>query len=163
MGTSRNPAQMVAKINALGTATRRRQRLAVEEGALAAKTIMLASASSKGLAPGNKLLGRPWRGVRYDVKGAQNPTALVRYMGPFHLFDNPTKAHDITPKRAVNARRRGRGGKKALVIGGNVRAYAHHPGTAGARSFPAAKVIAQRRVPRVMASTISHGWSQALR
>lgn len=160
MGTSRNPQQMVAKIKALGTTTERRQRKAVEEGALAAKTIMLAAAAAKGLTPGNKIAGRKWT-VRFDVRGSTNPTALVRNVGPFHLFDNPTEAHPITPRAGRTTR--GRKGKKALVIGGNVRAYANHPGTPGARTFPAAKVIAHRRVPRVMASTISHGWSQVLR
>lgn len=163
MGTSRNPQQMVGKIKALGTATERNTRKAVAEGALAAKTIMVASAAAKGLTPGSKLAGRRWTGVRFNVTGTRNPEALVRYMGPFHLFDNPTKPHEITAKRAPGATRRGRGGKQALNIGGNIRASATHPGTSGARSFPAAKVIAHRRVPRVMASTISHGWSQTLR
>lgn len=181
MGTSRNPADMVRKIRDLGTITERRTKQAVNEGALAAKTIMLASAASKGLNPSDKLAGRRWN-VRYDVKGTQNPTALVRYTGPFHLFDNPTAPHVITAKKLGQRTSRrsrqsiastsgrsvfggfgARGGAKALTIGGNFRAYANHPGTSGARSFPAAKSIAQRRVPRVMASTVSHGWSQALR
>lgn len=181
MGSSRNPAEMVAKIKELGTATERRQRLAVEEGSLAAKTIMLAAAAAKGLTPGDKLAGRRWN-VRYDVRGTNNPTALVRYTGPFHLFDNPTSPHVITAKRlGKRTSRRGRqaraatggagafggfgerGGAKALTIGGNLRAYANHPGTSGARTFPAAKVIAHRRVPRVMSATMRHGWSQVLR
>lgn len=179
MGTSRNPAEMVAKINALGTATERRRRLAVEEGALAAKTIMLASAAAKGLNPASKLAGRKWN-VRYDVKdiGAR-PTALVRYTGPFHLFDNPTAPHVIRPHRYKGTRGTGRRAQKgaailsafgldvfdggALKVGGSLWAYVNHPGTPGARSFPVAKAIAQRRVPRVMASTISHGWTQTLR
>lgn len=178
MGTSRNPAEMVLKIKSLATTTERRSRLAVEEGALAAKTIMLASAAAKGLNPSSTLAGKKWN-VRYDVKGTTNPTALVRYTGPFHLFDNPTKAHEIRPHQFRGTRGKGRRAQKgaallaafgldardggALKIGGNFRPAVNHPGTPGARSFPAAKLIAQRRVPRVMAATVSHGWALALR
>ncbi len=162
MGTSKSPVEFVGKIKALGTATERKQRLAVEEGALAAKTIMVAAAGAKGLHPGDKIAGRRWT-VRYDIKGTTNPTALVRNVGPFHLFDNPTKAHEVTPKKDRTGRsKRGRGGKRALVIGGNVRASASHPGTPGARSFPAAKVTAERRVPRVMAASVSGTWKKVL-
>jgi hypothetical protein len=182
VGTSRNPAEMVAKIKSLGDATERRSKLAVSEGALAAKTIMLASAAAKGLTPASRLAGRRWS-VRFDIRATgTHPTALVRYTGPFHLFDNPTSPHVITAKRlGQRTSRRGRqqraatggagvfggfgerGGAKALTIGGNLRAYANHPGTSGAHTFPAAKLIAQRRVPRVMAATVSHGWALALR
>lgn len=163
MGTSHSSTEFVKKINNLGTFTQRRQVASVSEGALTAKTVMVASAAAKGLGPGDKLAGRKWS-VRYDVKGTNNPTALVRYLGPFHLFDNPTDPHPITPKLDRSGRRvRGRGGKRALNIGGNIRANATHPGTHGAKSFPAAKVIAGKRVPRVMANVIRGGWLQAMK
>ncbi len=163
MGTSKSATEFVGKIQALGTATERKQKLAVSEGALSAKTIMLASAAAKGLNPGSKLAGKRW-GVRYVVQGTNNPQALVAYQGPFHLFDNPTEPHEITPKRDRAGRKvRGRGGKKALNIGGNIRANATHPGTPGARSFPAARVIAGKKVPTVMANVIRGGWLQAMK
>lgn len=159
MGTSRNPQQMVAKVKALGTATERRQRLAINEGALAAKTIMLASAATKGITPASRIAGGRWN-VRYDIRGTRNPIALVRYTGPFHLFENPTKPHSIAPR----PRRRRRGGAaRALTINGNLRASAQHPGTPGAKSFPAARVTARRRVPKVMAASMRNGWAQVLK
>jgi hypothetical protein len=163
MGTSKSTAQFVGKINDLGTFTKRRQVASVNEGALTAKTIMLASAAAKGLTPASKLAGKKWS-VRYTVKGTDNPEALVRYTGPFHLFDNPTKAHELTPKLDRTGKRtRGRGGKRALNIGGNIRANASHPGTPGARSFPVAKITAHARVPRVMANVIRGGWLEAMK
>lgn len=160
MGVSKSPDQFVKKIQALGTATERRQRATVTEGALTAKTIMVAAAGAKGLSPGSKIAGRRWN-VRYDIRNER--TAIVRNVGPFHLFDNPTDPHEITPKRDRSGRaRRGRGGKRALTIGNNVRASATHPGTPGARSFPAAKTIAGQRVPRVMAASIKAGWRSVL-
>ena len=180
MGTSKSPAEMVGKIRALGTATERSAQQAVGAGALATKTIMVQTAGARGLPLGAKIAGKKWS-VGYDVKGGRNPAALVRYRGPFHLFDNPTKPHVITAKRlgtrtsrasrAARASTGGAGafggfgerrGAKALAIGGNLRAYANHPGTAGARSFPAARAIAELRVPRVMAASVSGAWRRVL-
>lgn len=180
MGSSRSPQEFAAKMRALGESTKAKD--AVSEGALAAKKIMLASAAVKGLTPSDKLAGRRWN-VRFDVKGSDlKPEALVKYTGPFHLFDNPTEPHVITAKRlGRRTSRKGRkalaavggrgafggfgdrGGAKALTIGDGFAAYANHPGTKGARSFPAAKVIAEHRVPRVMAKAVKGGWLKALK
>jgi hypothetical protein len=38
-------------------------------------------------------------GARYDIKGVENPTALITATGPLHLIERPTRPHLITPKR----------------------------------------------------------------
>jgi hypothetical protein len=202
MGTSRTPAEMIAKVHQLSTITQRQRKIAVSEGALATKTIMLSAAASRGVKPGGKIAGKPWN-VRYDVKGADKPVALVRFTGPFHLVNNDTDQHFIGPKgfgslsalrrlgagvgaarafggtasgifssagagREFHTHRSGRlvsrqrRGGLALTIGGNLRAYAFHPGTSGKAIFPAAKSVAQRRAPPLMASSMKGAWKQAL-
>lgn len=206
MGTSRSSVELVRKLNDLGTATQRKAKNVVDEGALAAKTIMLATAASKGVTPGRKIGDRKW-GVRYDVKGTTNPTALVRFTGPFHLVNNPTDPHIIGARRlgtrgAFRARQRqlevvgafsgrsSRGGfsenvgmfgalrgqsdtrrnglvlnrqrAKALKFGSSHYAYVFHPGTPGKRIFEAAKVVAERRVPKVMAARQMSIWGQVM-
>ena len=34
-------------------------------------------------------------GVKYDIKGFGNPTALVRAYGPFHLYERDVKRHQV--------------------------------------------------------------------
>lgn len=186
MGTSRSPAQFVGKINKIGHATDRSRRAVVNEGAFATKTIMLAAAAAKGVTPGGKIAGRKW-GVSYDLKGQVAPTALVRFTGPFHLVNNPTKPHYIAAsglggsrasrgERAFQASanrfqgrasegsfgRRGKRGKRAVLVNGSPRAYVFHPGTSGKAIYPAAKVIARRTVPNVMANAMKGAWKRAL-
>lgn len=67
-------------------------------------------------------------GVRYDIKGTNNPTSIIRATGPLHLLENPTKAHDIAPRR-----RRGR--KRAVAFDGQVYGRVRHPGTRGRKPF----------------------------
>lgn len=65
-------------------------------------------------------------GARYDVKGAGNPTALIRATGPLHLIERPTSAHPIRPR----ARRRRRSTRPpALVVNGHPYASVDHPGS----------------------------------
>lgn len=63
-------------------------------------------------------------GARYDVRGGRNPTALVRATGPMQLLELPTRPHLIRPQR-----------KRAILTPGGARAYAHHPGTSGKRTW----------------------------
>lgn len=58
-----------------------------------------------GSSPGAKI------GVRYDVKGTKNPTALVRAIGPLHLLENPISPHVIIPKK-VGRGAKGRGSRR---------------------------------------------------
>lgn len=133
MGTSTSAAQMVKKINTAKKNVEARQTKAVGAAALAAKDIIEQEASRSGLKPrSSKLVGRRWRGVRYDIKGTRNPTALVRATGPAWLHDQPTKAHRIAAKRSPSRRRKRRRGAKALSFGRNHPVAAvNHPGTRG--------------------------------
>lgn len=94
-----------------------------------------------------KIGSRRWS-AGFDIRGTANPVALVRYRGPLQWIEKGTAAHFIAPKgyRGSRAARlstlgdsfvAGRArlgqqrstGKRALVIGGNPRGYAVHPGT----------------------------------
>jgi hypothetical protein len=158
MGTSTTPAQFAQKITNLATVTQRRQTMIVNEGALLAKTIILAEAAAKGVSPTSKIAGGKW-GVRYDVRGFNNPSALVKVYGPFHLVDGPTKPHTIGPR----TRGRRRSGKQAVSFNGTVRRTVQHPGTSGKRIWPVAKAKAGLAVPRIMGKSVISGWRQALR
>lgn len=187
MGTSRSPAEFVAKINKVGHATDRHRKTAVTEGAFTTKKIMLAAAAAKGVMPGGKIANRKWS-VVYDVKGTELPVGLVRFTGPFHLVNNDTKRHYVvagglggsresrgirafqasasrfsgqSSSGAFGGERKSRG-KKAISFNGIARAYAVHPGTSGKAIFPAAKVIARATVPGVMATSMKGAWRKVL-
>ena len=92
-------------------------------------------------------------GVRYDVRGAANPTSLVRATGPFHLIERDTKAHDI-PNR--------RGKSRVLRIGNDwVTGPIRHPGTTGKhpwakgvrQSIPVTRQVFRREFNRSLRST----------
>jgi hypothetical protein len=104
-------------------------------------------------------------GVRYDIKGTRNPTALIRATGPLHLLERKTQPHTIYV-RAARARGRGSsrlntGRRLAQVFGGRgaygwgaltmpdgqYRRVVSHPGTSGKR--PWAKGVAAGR-PRAL-------------
>jgi hypothetical protein len=186
MGTSRSPAEFVGKINKIGQATDKARKSTVSDGAFAAKKVMLGAAAAKGVMLGGKIAGRKWN-VTYDVRGGEVPVALVRFTGPFHLVNNDTKAHYVVARGlggnresrgtaavqasasrfsgdsaagAFGGQRRGRG-RRALNINGNIRAYAFHPGTSGKGIFQAAKPIAARTVPGVMAASMKGAWRRA--
>lgn len=94
----------------------------VGRAALAAKVIHLRelekvvpSRSLKGVGQKGAALG-----VRYTVQGSIHPTALIGALGPWHLVENKSKPHEITP--------RGKGKKKALATPFGVFARVQHPG-----------------------------------
>ena len=180
MGTSSSAAQFSKKITDMATITQRRQAQIVEQGALTTKEIIIAEAAAKGVSPGSRIAGAKWS-VRYDVKGFNNPSALVKILGQFHLVDRDTKRHRIYRK---TSRARGRGSSRAnrqsaldqtfgakgaytggaLKLGdGGFRHVVDHPGTKGKGIFAAAKVKAEIAVPRVMGKSVVSGWGQALR
>lgn len=117
MGTSRSGSDLAGKLNrfAREVADTRRPLVA---SAMAAKQAFIATTPVVGHRVARRKIG-----VRYDLRG---DTAIVRFTGPAHLALNPTRAHRIEPRGRT--RRRGR---RALTIGGNVRAWANHPGTSG--------------------------------
>lgn len=156
MGTSKSAAEFSARIVRLATVTQANQKVVVTNGALLAKEIILGEFAARGVSKDSRIAGAKW-GVGFDVKGFNNPSALVRVRGPVQLVDSPTKPHTIRPRRGR------RGGKKALAFNGVVKASAQHPGTKGKRAFPAAKTKARIAVPRVMGQRVIGGWRAALR
>lgn len=107
------------------------RRLGVNRSALAVTTAIRASIA--GGTGGDSRLSGVGRGgarvgARYDVKGAANPTALIRATGPLHLVEYPTRAHEI-PRRG-GRRRRGRG-QRVVVVNGHPYARVHRGPTRG--------------------------------
>lgn len=61
-------------------------------------------------------------GARYDVKGAANPTALIRATGPVHLLEGGRRGgYEIRPRSRRGAGRRRGGRPPALLINGQFR------------------------------------------
>jgi hypothetical protein len=158
MAYTTNPKKFAADITKMATITQRRQKLIVNEGAFLAKTIIIEEAASKGVTPASRIAGGRW-GVRYDVRGTNNPTALVKVYGPFHLVDRRTKPHEIGPRK----KGRRSSGKKAVAFNSLVRSVVQHPGTKGKGIFPAAKAKAHVAVPKIMGRSVVSGWKEALR
>lgn len=180
MGTSRSSAEFSRKIVKAATITQQRSKMSVEQGALTAKTIVLAEAASKGVTPQSRIAGAKW-GVRYDVRGFNHPTALLRVQGPFHLVEGDTAPHRINRR---TARAKGRGGRRAnrqralneafggtgaftggslKLADGSYRKVVRHPGTKGKGIWKSSKVKIRAAVPRVMAQRIIGGWREAFR
>ena len=180
MGTSRNAKQFADKMTKAATITQRRDKLTVEQGALVAKEIVIAQAASKGVAPDSKIAGAKW-GIRYDTKGFNNPTALLKVMGPFHLVEGDTRPHKIY-RKVARARGRGssrinkqqalnevfggvgayRGGAMPLPDG-EYRRVVNHPGTKGKGIWKGSQPLIRAAVPRAMSKTIIGGWREAFR
>ncbi len=138
MGTSNSVAEFVGKIDKAGKALANARRDTVNDAALAGKRII--EGSIRGVVPDMRLSGmrNAKVGVRYDIKGTQNPTALMRATGPLHIVENSTGAHTI-PRSGGRRRRK----RKTLLIGGSWRRSVEHPGTAGQRPFAKGKALAE--------------------
>lgn len=125
------------------------QRSAVSHAALEAKTAHLDAL--RRVVPSARLrnVGKSGArlGVRYDIKGTQNPTALVRATGPWHLIENPIKAHEIRPRRR-------RGGRRAVLTPDGPRAVVQHPGVRNPkRPWQSGRPVAEERVKRIVGRT----------
>ena len=150
MGTSRSGAELARKLEGLAK-DMADTRIPLNAAALAAKGVFLASgAGAVGRRPQGK---RKTIGVRYDIKGqGAAASAVVYFTGAAHLILNPTRPHRIEPRRPRGVRTRRRRGASALTIGGNVRAWANHRGTAGKDpGARRAKAAAAKVVPPVYA------------
>lgn len=77
-------------------------------------------------------------GVKYTVLG---DSAVIQATGPAHLIERSTKAHRIGPRK----RRRG-----IVIPGVGVRAYAHHPGTAGKATWAKGRLAAWPKIRKEM-------------
>lgn len=143
MGVSTTPAQLSAKLNRLAFEIKDTRRPLVA-AAMAAKLAFIAANPIVGSNVPRGSRGRI--NVRYDIRGN---TAIVRYTGPAHLVLNPTKPHQILPRGLPGARRRRRGGARALTIDGDLARRANHPGTSGKDpGAKRAKTLAAKAAPK---------------
>lgn len=145
MGVSKTPAQMAGKL----------ENLAKEMGnvnptlnavGLRGKEIFIA-AEGRPLSIKSNGRRRPI-GTRYDLKGH---TVVIRYTGPAHLLNDPTKAHVELPRRRPGARGRRKGARALRFPDGGFAASAPHPGTKGMHFFQKAKVVAEHELPKLFA------------
>lgn len=150
MGTSTSVNQFAAKFTKGARAVEGAQRDGVNEAALIGKEIFLANLPARTM----RNVGRGAKlGARFNAAtSTSNPSALLYYTGPAHLLNNPIRPHQILPRGATRtAGGRARRGAKALVIGGNVVAYANHPGTSGKHFFEKAMPQVAKAAPKAIA------------
>lgn len=147
MGISTSPAQLAGKIDRFAKELHNKQA-ALNKVGMAGKRIFTAAAASGG-ALGKKPVGkRKIISAYYDIAN-NGSMVVIGYRGPIHLIANPTKPHDIYPRRPRGGRRRRGRGAQALTIGSELRASARHPGTRGKPFVRKAKVIAARELPPI--------------
>lgn len=95
-------------------------------------------------------------GVRYDMKGTENPTALVRATGPLHLVERPVKPHVIAPKKRGRGKR-----KKAVTTPYGPRASVQHPGVQNPkRPWSKGKQQAEPRVKREVSAVFGRAFAR---
>lgn len=142
-------------------------RKSVEAAALF--TVRIARAAIQAGSGGDNRLSNVGRGARvgarYDVRGTQNPTALVYATGPLHLLDNPTRPHQITPKVKKGRSRASRAAFYNAIFGGEggfgsarplrtpygPRYRVQHPGTKGKRTWQRSIDRAEPFLPKIFA------------
>lgn len=165
MGTSRSGKEVAGKFRAVADDMKAAQGPALNAAALAAKNKMVAAPGApRGTVKGAGKKGSRV-GVRYKIVGN---VAYVRWFGPAHLVNNPTKPHFIGLKSARVQRRIGgnliaalaapTGGKRLrktkaatlrpLKIGGDFAMWAKHPGTRGKRFFQRSRPQAEKAAAR---------------
>lgn len=150
-------ASISKRMGKLEREVRGAQRAAVNRASLELKKAT--EAEIKRIAPSMRMSGVGRKrggarvGVRYDIKGKDNPTSIVKAYGPLHLLERDTKAHPIFV-RAETARGRGSarinlerrlgqafGGVGAYRFGvlklaeGVFRRIVQHPGTSGQKPY----------------------------
>lgn len=143
-----------------GRAVTAANRVGVEKACLAGKNVML-SAMVAALG-GNRLSGVGKKGakvgVRYTVRGYQNPVGIIQYTGPVHLANSGTRPHQILPRsRQTTAKgNRRRGSAKALSPAGNpwAAASADHPGTKGKKFAEKAEPIVIAQSKRIITQEV---------
>lgn len=146
-------SQFAARTRSFGPDLQANLRRGINAAALHTKRSVEAEMSAAGLG-GKRLSGVGARGARigarYDVKGTDNPVALVRATGPFHLIERSTKPHRIAPKK----RRRGQGKRAMAIPGVGPRASAQHPGTRAKHPFAKGVERARPGVRRIIGESV---------
>lgn len=145
--------QFAARAGNLGPDLQANLRRGINAAALHTKRSIEAEMGAAGIS-GGRLRGVGTKGarigVRYDVKGTDNPVALVRATGPFHLIERSTRPHRITPK----SRRRGQRKRAVAIPGVGPRASAQHPGTKAKAVFSKGVERAQPGVRRIVGESV---------
>ncbi len=137
--------QLASRLVGGGRAITRAERVGVSKACLAGKQVMVAAGVSAGLGPpGSRMSGVRGSGkwnVRYRVSGVQPVVGVLRYTGPVHLVNNPTRSHTIAPRR-----------KKAMLFpdGGLVSSPVEHPGTRGKKFFDRAEPVVVAQSGRIV-------------
>lgn len=149
MGTSSSPAELIGKLSkAAADISDTRGPLTVT--AIAVKADFTSSLRDAGV-QGTTKVSRAVK-ARYDISG---DTALVRYTGPAHLLNNPTRPHSIVSRKNRGTRKgrgsrtSGAGAQGAVTVNGSPKAFANHPGTKGLRFYERARNRAAQTAPRV--------------
>jgi len=94
-------------------------------------------------------------GVRYEVKGTTNPTALIRATGPMHLLEHNTAPHMIQPKRKkIRALR---------LANGSFAAHVRHPGTRAKVPFEKGYLKARDETGKVFDQQVQQAIVRVLR
>jgi hypothetical protein len=164
MGTSATVGQFTGKLDKLGKELADTDR-PLTATALRGKQIFLASAAAAGVLGSTPAGKRKRVGARYDTKNKKSSlgvgTVVIFYTGPAHLTNNPTRAHQILPRRRVGSRTRRKQAAKALRFpDGDFASSAPHPGTSGKHYYERARAICEQALPRTYAS---EGLTAALR
>jgi hypothetical protein len=150
MGKSSSPDQLAKKLMATADALGS-NKAAIERTAFVTKTVFQTALRNEGVT-GTTPVSRRVK-ARYDVKGTQNASAIVRYTGPAHILNNPTRSHGIVSRKSGGSRRSrsrresGVGTRGAILVNGQPKAYARHPGTRGLGFFQRAKATSVKVVP----------------
>jgi hypothetical protein len=140
-------------MQAVGLAARKAQRVSVQKAALAMKdahTAQLMRDTSGGRLrnvgkKGTKL------SVRYKLHGNDaNPSATVEAVGSWPILNNPTKPHEIRPRRG-----------RAIRVGDGFRRSAHHPGTKGKQTWQKAKPKAAKDATAELNKTMTRAVQEA--
>lgn len=149
MGVSRSPEEMARKLAAAAAAIGD-TRPPLTATAQAVKGDFVTSLRQSGVR-GTTKVSKAVKS-RYDIKG---DTALVRYTGPAHLLNNPTRAHSLVSRKNRGTRRgrgsrtSGAGAKGAILVNGSPKAFAMHPGTKGLHFYERARNQAAKTAPSV--------------
>lgn len=109
------------RLGRVSSEMQRAQRTSVGSGSLALRRSV--EHERNRVAPSGRLrnVGRSGAklGVRYDIKGTRNPTALIRATGPWQIIENNTSPHVIVAKRLG----RGQGRTSRARLAGSVSAF----------------------------------------
>lgn len=139
----------------------RDNRSAIRAAGQTARSALLA-------APGapHKVAGRPTTVV---VRNVSDDAVSARWVGPAHLVNNPTRAHEITPRGFVGTRSVGRKAQRGAALlsffgvdarkaqgalklsDGQFRSEVHHPGTHGKHFFEKGRDMAVPRASKTFA------------